>query len=133
MSGKECFLTSALSHCSAPHLSSSPVSAPSAQSAVWIQVSPRLLACNGGAVCAEFGRAKEHVMRPAQLQLGEIESERRLQLFAVPGISAEELFVVVALLVPLRQKRAGEIEPFPVPALRHHIHLLADLFFVNLF
>ena len=49
---------------------------------------------------ADFGRAEEHVMRPAQFQRGEIEIERRLQFLAVPGIGAEELLVVVALSCP---------------------------------
>ena len=31
------------------------------------------------------------------------------------------------------QERAGEVEPFPVPALRDHVDLFADLFLVNLF
>ena len=72
-------------------------------------------------------------MRAAQFQRGEIEIERWLQLFAVPGITANELLVVGALFVPSRQKRAGEVEPFPVPALRHHVDLPANLFLVNLF
>ena len=72
-------------------------------------------------------------MRAAQLERGEIEIERRLQFFAVPGVTAEELLVVGALLVPARQERTGEVKPFPVPALRHHVDLLADLFLVNLF
>ena len=72
-------------------------------------------------------------MRAAEFQRGEIEIERRLQFFAVPGVTAEELLVVGAFLVPVREKRAGEVEPFPIPALRDHVDLLADLFLVNLF
>src|SRR5207249_6817709 len=63
----------------------------------------------------------------------EIEIEAWLQFFAVPGVTAKKLLVVGALLVPSRQKRAGKIKPFPIPALRHHVHLLANLLFVNLF
>src|SRR5207249_5981691 len=63
----------------------------------------------------------------------EIEIEAWLQFFAVPGVTAKKLLVVGALLVPSRQKRAGKIKPFSIPALRHHVHLFANLFLVNLF
>src|ERR1700724_1722152 len=72
-------------------------------------------------------------MRAAQLERGEIEIEGWLQLLAIPRITANELLVVDALFVPPRQKRAREVEPLPVPALRHHIHLPANLLRVNLF
>src|SRR5439155_19747794 len=79
------------------------------------------------AIRAKLGRAKEHVMRATEFERGEIQIKLRFQLFAVPSISAEELLVVGAFLVPSRQQRAGKINPFPIPALRHHVHLLANL------
>src|SRR5437016_10319614 len=82
-----------------------------------------LVARDSGARRAKFRRAKKHVMRSTEFQRGEIEIERRPQLFAVPGVTAKELLVVGAFLVPVRQTRACEIVPFPVPALRHHIDL----------
>src|SRR6266550_1884528 len=72
-------------------------------------------------------------MRAPQFERSEIELELWLQFFPVPGITAEKLLVVGALLVPSRQERTGKIKAFPVPALRHHVHLLADWFLVNLF
>src|SRR6266852_5837331 len=73
------------------------------------------------------------MMRPPKLERGEIEIEPWLQFLAIPRITAEELLVIVALFVPSRQKRAREVEPLPVPALRHHIHLPANLLLVKLF
>src|SRR5262249_22788443 len=81
----------------------------------------------------EFRRPKKHVMRTAQLQRGEIECKAWLQFFAVPSVGAQELLVVFALLIPACQERTGKVEPFPVPALRHHVHLSSNLFLVNLF
>src|SRR5215471_2359979 len=72
-------------------------------------------------------------MRTAQLQRGEIECKAWLQLFAVPSVGAQELLVVFALLIPVRQERTGKVEPFPIPALRHHVHLASNLFLVDLF
>src|SRR5207253_10065618 len=91
------------------------------------------IAARHGGRFAHFRRTKEHVMWATQFQRGEIEVERRLQFFAVPGVTAQELLVVFSLLVPSGQKRAGEIKTFPVPTLRDHVDLLADLFLVNLF
>src|SRR5580765_63938 len=71
-------------------------------------------------------------MRTSQLQRGEINVKARFQLFAVPGISAEKLFVVSAAFVPVRQQRAREVEAFAVPTLRNHVELTTDLFFINL-
>ncbi len=85
------------------------------------------------ASCADLRRAKEHVMRPTELKRSEIEIEARIQFLAVPGVTAEELLVIGALLVSAREKRTGEVEPLPIPALRHHVDLSADLFLVNLF
>src|SRR6476469_4410855 len=68
-----------------------------------------------------------------QLQGGEIEIKTWLQFFPIPGVTAQELLVVGALLVPVPQKRTGKVESLAVPALRHHVHLLANLFLVNLF
>src|SRR5207248_5509698 len=49
------------------------------------------------------------------------------------GVTAQKLFVVGATFVPAREKRAGEIKPFPIPALRDHVDLLPNLFLANLF
>src|SRR2546430_14686135 len=72
-------------------------------------------------------------MRPAELQRGEIESKAWLQFFSVPCVGAQELFVIVAFLVPALQERTGKVEPFPIPALRYHVDLPANLLLVNLF
>src|SRR2546430_9711227 len=72
-------------------------------------------------------------MRPAELQRGEIESKAWLQFFSVPCVGAQELFVIVAFLVPALQERTGKVEPFPIPALRYHVDLSANLLLVNLF
>src|SRR5215471_2046136 len=71
-------------------------------------------------------------MWASELERGEIKVKLRLQLLAVPGKSAKELFVVVAGFVPVRQQRAGEIQAFAVPALRNHVYLPADLLLVLL-
>src|SRR5437667_43542 len=92
-----------------------------------------LVARDSGSRCTKFRRAKKHVMWSTELQRGEIEIERRLQLFAVPGVTAKELLVVGAFLVPVRQERACEIDPFSVPALRHHVDLPPNIFLINLF
>src|SRR5438132_5256842 len=85
---------------------------------------------DGCAVRANFRRSKEHVMRATELERGEIKIEGRFQFLPVPGVTTEKLLVVGALLVPSRQQRARKIKPFPVPALRHHVYLLANLFLV---
>src|SRR4029077_14166294 len=72
-------------------------------------------------------------MGTAQLQRGEIESKARLQFFAVPCIRAQELFIVFTFLVPALQERTGKVEPFPIPTLRYHVDLPANLLLVNLF
>src|SRR5437016_14386030 len=87
-----------------------------------------LVARDSGARRAKFRRAKKHVMRSTEFQRGEIEIERRPQLFAVPSVTAKELLVVGAFLVPVRQKRAYEIEPSPLPALRRCIALPPNIF-----
>src|SRR4029453_14049296 len=85
------------------------------------------------AVRTEFCRAKEHVMRTAQLQRSEIEFETWLQFLTVPCVGVQELFFIFAFLVPVRQERTGKIEPFPIPALRHHVDLSPNLLLINLF
>src|SRR6266851_8814618 len=72
-------------------------------------------------------------MRAPKLERSEIEFKTWLQFFTVPCITAKELLVVVALFVPSRQQRTGEVEAPPIPALRHHVHLPANLLLVNLF
>src|ERR1700730_8476930 len=72
-------------------------------------------------------------MGPPQLQCGEIESKAWLQFFAVPCIGAQELLVVFAFLIPALEERAGKVESFPIPALRYHVDLPANLLLVNLF
>src|SRR6266446_8114425 len=72
-------------------------------------------------------------MRPAQLERGEVEIELWLQFLAIPRITAKKLLVVGALFIPSCQKRTGEIKPLPIPALRHHVDLPANLLLVNLF
>src|SRR5438477_11679193 len=72
-------------------------------------------------------------MRATEFERGEIEIEAQRQFFAVPNVSAEKLLVVRALLVPVRQKRAGEVKSLPIPTLRDHVDLFADWFLVNLF
>src|SRR6185295_3898227 len=52
---------------------------------------------------------------------------------AVPGISAHELFIIRAAFIPMREERTAEVKALPVPALRHHVQLLADLLFIDLF
>src|SRR5262245_29363491 len=71
-------------------------------------------------------------MRATQLERSEIDVEFRFQLLAIPRVSAKELFVVLTALVPVCQQRAGEIEPFAIPALRNHVNLPADLLLINL-
>ena len=50
----------------------------------------------------------------------------------VPTIGADELFIVVAGFVPLREQRARKVEAPAVPALRDHVELPSDLLFVDL-
>src|SRR5690606_9484270 len=66
-------------------------------------------------------------MRAAELERGEIELEPLREPAAVPRVGAEELLIVLALLVPVSEQRAGEVEAFSVPALRDHVHLATDL------
>src|SRR5436190_18251675 len=72
-------------------------------------------------------------MWTAELERGEIEIEARPQFLAVPGESTEELLIIGALLVPMRQQRTGEVKPLPIPALRDHVDLFADWSLINLF
>src|SRR5215470_15485145 len=72
-------------------------------------------------------------MRPAELQRSEIESKAWLEFFSVPCVGAQKLLVIFAFLIPVRQERAGKVEPFPVPALRHHVNLSSNLLLINLF
>src|SRR5690242_17923952 len=71
-------------------------------------------------------------MRTTKLQRGEIEIKSWLQFLPVPRIGPDELLVICALLIPIRQERTGEIETLPIPALRHHVDLLPDLLLINL-
>src|SRR4051812_17528235 len=72
-------------------------------------------------------------MRAAEFERGEIEREFLGQFFAIPSVGFQELLIVVAALVPAREERTAEVEPLPIPTLRDHIDLLADLLLVNLF
>src|SRR5213594_54768 len=85
-----------------------------------------------GGLLPDVRRTEEHVMRATEFERIEIQLELWLQLLAIPGIGADELLVVRALFVPMREERAAEVEPLPVPALRHHVDLLADGLLVNL-
>src|SRR5205823_12393249 len=82
--------------------------------------------CGNGVSHPDFRRAKEHVMRAAKFEGGEIEREFLRQLFAVPCAGLHKLLIVVAAFVPARQERTAEIKPLPIPALRYHVELLAD-------
>src|SRR3984893_3010074 len=74
---------------------------------------------------------KFHVMRAAELFGKKIDLEFELQILAVPLISAQELLVIVALLVPMFQQRRGDIDALSIPALRNHVDLLACDFLVD--
>src|SRR5688572_14337648 len=76
---------------------------------------------------ANLCRSEKHVVRAAQLESGEVEIKGGSKFLAVPPISAHELFVVLAKLVPAREQRTREVKALPVPALRHHVHLFADV------
>src|SRR5215510_13586239 len=52
-----------------------------------------------------------HDVRPAEVFLVEVHREGRSQLLPVPGVGFEELFVGVALFVPVGQQGRGEIDP----------------------
>src|SRR5262245_63693551 len=82
-------------------------------------------------VPVELGAAEPHHVRPTELEGREVELEAVAQLLAVPGVRPEELLVVRALLVPLGEERAGEVETFPVPALGDHVQLAPDLLLVD--
>src|SRR5258708_26185637 len=68
-------------------------------------------------------RAELHMMGPAELCLVEIDCPLLLQLFAVPAEKLQELLVVGAFLVPICEQGGSDIDPFPVPALGHHVDL----------
>src|SRR3712207_2204523 len=80
----------------------------------------------------ERGRAEAHHVWPPELLPEEIDLEARLQLRASPGIVLEELFVVVAELVPIGEQRTRVVKPLAVPALGHHVDLGSDLPLVDL-
>src|SRR5207237_6686624 len=46
-------------------------------------------------------------------------------LLTVPGEAAQELFVVLAPFVPVREERRRDVDALAVPALRDHVDLLA--------
>src|SRR5262249_12425950 len=80
----------------------------------------------------DFRRAKEHVMGAAELQLSKIERKFRLKFLAIPGIGAKELFIVLAAFIPMREQRTCKVQAFPVPTLRNHVYLAANLFLIHL-
>src|SRR6185436_3777790 len=51
--------------------------------------------------------AELHVVRAAQLFLGEVDLEDLLEILAIPGEGAQELLVVGPTLVPVGQQRGG--------------------------
>src|SRR5258708_2615947 len=71
-------------------------------------------------------------MGPAELLFGEINLELLRQLLAVPREAAQELLVVYAPLVPVREQGRGDVHALPVPALRDHVDLLAGGLLVSL-
>src|SRR6516164_7099427 len=73
------------------------------------------------------------MMGAPKLQRGEIEIETWLQFFAVPCVGPQELLVIFAFLIPVCQERAGKVEAFSIPALRHHVYLPTNLLLVDLF
>src|SRR6185436_14940296 len=77
-------------------------------------------------------RAELDVMRAPELLLVEVDLERLPELIAVPAEAAQELLVVVAGLVPVRQQRGGDVDALAVPALRDHVDLLAGDLLVGL-
>src|SRR5262245_48695756 len=77
-------------------------------------------------------RPELHVVRASELLLREVDLERRRQLLAVPGEATEELLVVRAALVPVREQRGGDVDPLAVPALRDHVDLLPGDLLVGL-
>src|SRR2546427_10249598 len=77
-------------------------------------------------------RSQLHMMGAAQFFPGEIHLEHLLQLLAVPGEPAQELLVIRAALVPVREQRRRDVDALAVPALRDHVDLLAGLLFVGL-
>src|SRR5204863_5720565 len=81
---------------------------------------------------AHLCRAEEHVVRTSEFERGEIEREFLRQRFAVPDAALHELLIVVAAFVPAREEGTAEVKPLPIPALRHHVNLFADLLLVNL-
>ena len=68
--------------------------------------------------------------RPS-LRLREVDGEERRELLAVPAVGLQELLVVLALLVPVREQRRREVDALAVPGLRDHVHLRADLLLVH--
>src|ERR1700674_5256711 len=51
---------------------------------------------------------------------------------AVPVEGAQELLVVRALLVPVRQQARRDVQPLAVPALRDHVDLAAGMLLIAL-
>src|SRR6185436_3832414 len=76
--------------------------------------------------------AELHVVRAPQLLLGEVHLERGRERLAVPPEGAQELLVVGARLVPVREQRRGDVDAGAVPALRDHVHLGARVLLVGL-
>src|SRR5271170_7348599 len=71
-------------------------------------------------------------MRTAEPLLAEVDLERRCEFMAIPMKCAQELLVVLALFVPLRQQARSDVDAAAIPTLRHHVHLAAGVFAVGL-
>src|SRR3989441_4652737 len=68
-----------------------------------------------------------HDVRTAELLSQEVDREERAQPIPVPTVRLQELLAVLARLVPVGEQRGGEVNALPIPGLRHHVHLGADL------
>src|SRR6185369_14921914 len=82
-------------------------------------------------VLVELILAEVHLMRSAETLLDEVDGKERGERLAVPTVRLQELLVVLAGLVPVREQRGREVHALAVPGLRHHVHLRADLLLVH--
>ena len=55
------------------------------------------------------------MMWAAELFLDEIDFKFEIEIFAVPVVSAQDLLVVGAFLVPVREQRGGDIDALSIP------------------
>src|SRR5450631_446843 len=66
----------------------------------------------GGRLRGEF-----HVVRPAEVLLGEVDLERVSERMSVPSIATQYLLIVRTGFIPLRQQAGGDVDTLAVPAL----------------